>query len=298
MATRILAIIDPDEKEHSALNRIREVPATADVEYKVDFYLDAVPVMAEDASSGLVKEAVAKHREWLDALVAPLREDGYQITTEIIPFTRLFEEILKSVQAFKADFVFKPVRQHGALQRLFFTPTDWNLVRLCPQPLLMVSDKPAVRGLPVVAAVDVGDDDEAHQRLNDAVMTRALQLAGILGAEVHVVYANGPAAVAGRAGISDHMVVQLARGKYEAELKAAIALAGKYGVDEANVHLREGVPRHILNDYAERVDASVLVLGTVARAGASGLLVGNTAEGVLESAKTDVFVVKLPTGQD
>ncbi len=294
MATNILVIIDPEEETHTALNRIREIPPTADVVYKVDFYLDAVPVMAEEATPGVIKDAIAKHAEWLDELVAPLRGVGYQITTEVIPFNKLFEEILKSAKAFNADFIFKPVRQHGTLRRLFFTPTDWNLIRLCPHPLLMVSDKETVRDKPVVAAVDVGDSDEAHQRLNNAVLERALQLAQTLEADVHVIYANGPAAVAGRAGISDQMAVELARGKYEEELSAAVALAKKYGIEEGNVQLREGVPRKVLNDYAGEVDASVIVLGTVARAGASGLLVGNTAEGVLEAATTDVFVVKLP----
>jgi len=33
-------------------------------------------------------------------------------------------------------------------------------------------------------------------------------------------------------------------------------------------------------------------LGTVARSGASGLFIGNTAEAVLETTETDVLVVK------
>ena len=74
MATNILAIIDPEEETHSALNRIREIPPTADVVYKVDFYLDAVPVMAEEATPGVIKDAIAKHAEWLEELVAPLGE--------------------------------------------------------------------------------------------------------------------------------------------------------------------------------------------------------------------------------
>ena len=294
MTTNILAIIDPEETEHSALNRIREVPPTADVAYKVDFYMDAVPVMAGQASSGVVKEAIAKHKEWLDELVAPLRSDGYGITTEVIAFSRLYEEIINSARAFKADFVFKPVRQHGALRRLFYTSTDWNLVRLCPQPLLMVSDETAVHGKPVVAAVDVGDHDEAHKRLNKEVLERANQLAGVLESEVHVIYAYGPAAVAGRAGLSDRLAIEIERSKYEEELKATEQLAATHGIKEANIHLREGIPQRVLNEYATEVGASVVVIGTVARAGASGLFVGNTAESLLESATTDVFVVKLP----
>lgn len=295
MTTHILAIIDPEETEHSALNRIREISPDADVDYKVDFYLDAVPVMAGHANTSTIREAVAKHREWLDGLVKPLRDDGYQIATEVIPFNRLYETIIHSARNFQADFVFKPVRQHGTWQRLFYTSNDWNLVRLCPQPLLMVSDEKAVHGKPVIAGIDIGDKDDAHRALNVEVVERAQLLATVLDSKVHVVYAFGPAAIASRSTVADPLALQIERGKYEEEFAATESFAAEYGIPSERVHLREGAPDHVVNDFAQDVGAGIVVLGTVARTGVSGLFIGNTAEAALERATTDVFVVKPPS---
>jgi universal stress protein E len=288
---KILVIIDPEETNHSALNRIKEIPATADVDYKVDLYVDAVPVLASNAGS--VDIHTGEKKKWLDELVAPLRDVGYRITTEVIAFTRLYEEMIRSAQKFGADLVFKPLRQHNTLRRVFFTSTDWNLIRLCPMPVLMVSDEVSVRGKPIVAGVDVGDDDAAHKELNNIVLEQAKVLAGVLESEIHVVYAYGPAVVASRAAVADPLAYQIARDKYDEELDEARGLARTHEVSDSEVHLREGAADAVLAEYAEEVGAAAIVLGTVSRKGAAGLFIGNTAEAALERTPCDMFVVKL-----
>ena len=287
---RILVVIDPDEKEHSALNRIKEIPPSADVDYKVDLYVSPAPLLASEASHADVH--IREKKTWLLELVAPLVRVGYRITTEVVVFSRLYEDIIRSARSFKADLVFKPLRQHGVLKRVFYTSTDWNLIRLCPTPILMVADQTNVHGKPVIAAIDVGDEDQAHKKLNRVVLQEAGLLSRVLQSEIHVVYAYGPAVVASRTAIADPLAYQIARDKYDEDLGMARALAAEFGIDAACVHLREGVPDLVLNDYGTEVGAGVVVLGTVARRGASGLFIGNTAEAVLEKTRMDMFVVK------
>jgi len=290
--TNILVVIDPEETEHSALNRIKEIPADADIDFKVDLYLEATPMLASEAGGATIP--TDDKRKWLDNLVAPLRAEGYRISTEVITFNRLYEEIIKSARKYKADFVFKPLRQHGALKRVFYTSTDWNLMRLCPMPILMVSDQPSARNKPVIAAIDLGDKDKAHRDLNNVVLEQAGLLSRVLDSDVHMVYAYGPAVVAGRSVVSDPLAYQIARDRYDEFLKAARELAKAHDIPCNNVHLREGAPDIVVNQYAAEVDAGVIVLGTVARSGAAGLFIGNTAESVLERTNSDMFVVKLP----
>jgi universal stress protein E len=290
--TNILIVVDPEETEHSALNRVKEIPPAADVYYKVDYYVDVEPVLAREASKSQMKSHVLETQAWLNELVKPFRELGYSIETEVQVISRLYEDIIKSAREFKADIVFKPLRQHGVLKRAFFSSTDWNLIRLCPTPILMVSDEPNVHGKPVIAAVDVGDEDAAHQELNQVVVEQAMRLAQVLESEVHLVYAYGPAVVNSRAAVGDPLAYQIIRGKYDEEYEAARMLATDHGIDAENVHLREGSPALVLHEYAKDIVAGVTVIGTVARSGASGLFVGNTAESVLERTETDMFVVK------
>ncbi|MEX2326506.1 MAG: universal stress protein, partial [Pseudomonadales bacterium] len=56
--------------------------------------------------------------------------------------------------------------------------------------------------------------------------------------------------------------------------------------------LREGSPQLVLHEYAKDIGAGATVIGTIARSGASGLFIGNTAEAVLERTEIDMFVVK------
>ena len=289
--TNILIVIDPEESNYTALERIKEIPATADVDYKVDLYFDAAPVTARKANSNSLRESIAAKQAAADKLVTPYKEMGYRITTSVIQIHRLYEDIIKSARDYKADFVFKSVRQHAPLKRMFYTSTDWNLIRMCPTALLLVRDQGTVRGKPVIASVNIDDEDPEHQELNRIVLAQANALAEVLGAKVHLIYAYGPAVVMGDG--ADPMAYQIAKDKHEAEFKKAKALASVNNVLASNTKLREGTPATIVTEYGEEISAGIIVLGTVARNGASGLFIGNTAESMLEKTHRDMFVIKL-----
>jgi universal stress protein E len=289
--TNILIVIDPEESNYTALERIKEIPATADVDYKVDLYFDAAPVTARKANSNSLRESIAAKQAAVDKLVTPYKEMGYRITTSVIQIHRFYEDIIKSARDYKADFVFKSVRQHAPLKRMFYTSTDWNLIRMCPTALLLVRDQGTVRGKPVIASVNIDDEDPEHQELNRIVLAQANALAEVLGAKVHLIYAYGPAVVMGDG--ADPMAYQIAKDKHDAEFKKAKALASVNNVLASNTKLREGTPATIVTEYGEEISAGIIVLGTVARNGASGLFIGNTAESMLEKTHRDMFVIKL-----
>ena len=289
--TNILIVIDPEESNYTALERIKEIPATADVDYKVDLYFDAAPVTARKANSNSLREGIAAKQAAVDKLVTPYKDMGYRITTSVIQIHRLYEDIIKSARDYKADFVFKSVRQHAPLKRMFYTSTDWNLIRMCPTALLLVRDQGTVRGKPVIASVNIDDEDTEHQELNRIVLAQANALAEVLGAKVHLIYAYGPAVVMGDG--ADPMAYQIAKDKHDAEFKKAKALASANNVLASNTKLREGTPETIVTEYGEEISAGIIVLGTVARSGASGLFIGNTAESMLEKTHRDMFVIKL-----
>ena len=289
--TNILIVIDPEESNYTALERIKEIPATADVDYKVDLYFNAAPVTARKANLNSLRESIAANQAAVDKLVAPYKDMGYRITTSVIQIHRLYEDIIKSARDYKADFVFKSVRQHAPLKRMFYTSTDWNLIRMCPTALLLVRDQGTVRGKPVIASVNIDDEDTEHQELNRIVLAQANALAEVLGAKVHLIYAYGPAVVMGDG--ADPMAYQIAKDKHDAEFKKAKALASANNVLASNTKLREGTPETIVTEYGEEISAGIIVLGTVARSGASGLFIGNTAESMLEKTHRDMFVIKL-----
>ena len=60
-------------------------------------------------------------------------------------------------------------------------------------------------------------------------------------------------------------------------------------------HLRRGTASTVIPETARQLQADMVVMGTVARTGIAGLLIGNTAETILEQLKCSVLAIK-PAG--
>jgi universal stress protein E len=293
MMSTILVVIDPDESEHGGLSRIKSMPVDV-ADFYVELYVErsSTPPREKLMASSVGDEAAPQAADykliWLDSLVQSLRDLGYTIETRVIVFDRLYETIIRRAAVLHADLIFKPLRQHGFLRRALFSATDWNLVRCCPAPLLLINHASAIHRKPVIAAVDVDTKDVVHQELNQIVLSQARQLADLLGSTVHLVNAYSLSPYIGAGSAADQVI----RLKQKNQLKSALNMAAKYQIAADQVHLREGAADIVINDLAREIDAGVIVLGTVARSGISGLFIGNTAESIMEHTQSDVVAVK------
>lgn len=66
----------------------------------------------------------------------------------------------------------------------------------------------------------------------------------------------------------------------------------EYDISDERLHVVEGPADVVIPQMAHRLGAAVTVIGTVARTGLSGALIGNTAEVVLDALESDVLVLK------
>ncbi len=285
--TRILVVIDPKEEVHSALERCKEVSPEADLQIKVCMFIEA------DSAQTLAQTLKTK-KAWLEEQIVAYRNIGYDISCDVQSFSRLYEAIIKASTRYDADLVFKPMRQHSLVRRVVLTSTDWNLIRFCPQPLLLVNGANAVHGKPVVAAVEVLSQDESHEALNQVVMEQAARVARVIGSEVTCVNAWDITSSVVAASSMDPTPYVISRDKRAKHIESARELAGQHGIPIERVIVDEGPANQVINTIAEEVGAGVVVIGTVARTGVSGLFIGNTAESVMDSSRCDVLVVKQP----
>ena len=63
-------------------------------------------------------------------------------------------------------------------------------------------------------------------------------------------------------------------------------------IDDSRLHIEEGPADVIIPRVAKALGAVVTVMGTVARTGFSGALIGNTAEVVIDKLESDILVLK------
>jgi len=72
-------------------------------------------------------------------------------------------------------------------------------------------------------------------------------------------------------------------------------LLASLSVAETRPHLVLGPPKEVILQLASREGIELIVMGTVARTGIPGLLIGNTAERILDGVECDVLAIK-PAG--
>jgi len=234
----------------------------------------------------------------LNRLAEPLRSDGVDVTTHVTAGDPLHESILAWMRNSPADLLVKDTHHHSIAQRTFMTNTDWNLIRACPLPLLLTI--PTRWSTPPVfaAAVDPGHANDAGGALDRDILDATAALARRFDAPFHVMHAYFPATivVAGPGGMPPMVGLSAEALAAEKELRRSQIrqLVDEYGIAPADLHVDTGVAAQFIPQTAAACHADIVVMGALARSELKRIIIGSTAERVLETLPCDVLVVKPP----
>lgn len=252
-------------------------------------------VLARAARHGFDLDAYLKgRRQKLEALAAPLRDDGLGVDARLYWGRPLMARMMLAVLAEKPYMVFKDIQAEPAAKRLAFQPEDLDLLRQCPAPLMLV--RTSARALPqrILAAVDPLDEHGRPHELNARVLNAANQLAMQCDARLDVVHAFEflPPPMDGEymtAWLPDFSLAEELRGLH---LHALQQLARDYGIPQGQLHLVDGRPDYVLAEFAAAQKSDVVVMGTVQRRFLQRLAMGSVAEGLLQKLDCDVLALK------
>ncbi len=215
------------------------------------------------------------------------------VATEMISSRDPIEAIMEKVRQTRPDMMVKTTRHDSTLTRTLFNSTDWHLVRSCPCPLMLVKGHEVWESRRVIACVDPAHIHSDAETLDDAIMEAAQMLAYRLRGELHVFH-------------SIEMLPELAfrllhpqssYGEYERTIAdehedLVQNLIRRFGIGYSRVHYAVGKPAKTLPAFASAMQASLVVMGAVAKGTLESLFLGNTAEKVLDDLNCDVLVVK------
>lgn len=171
-----------------------------------------------------------------------------------------------------------------------YTSTDWQLLRECPRPVLIVAGKKWQRTKPILAAVDLASKMPEKIALNHSVIAAAKTYAAALEAPLVIITAIEVPAVLTDLGLINP-------GPYVKEIKAELKpvvkeLAEAHDLPVSTFRIKKGPVDKVINSEAAKHRAQLLVMGTVGRRGVQARLLGNTAESVLRHIRTDVLAMK------
>lgn len=241
----------------------------------------------------------------LDELAGPLRQDGLFVDVRVLA-GRTFLEIIKEVLRRKHDLVMKTARSDHLYRRLFFGSNDLHLLRKCPCPVWIISpdyrpEHQAHTG-GVMAAVDPDVIDAGREGLNTMIMELATSLSILEESELHVVHAwNVPSEDTMRYSpwlrIERSQVETLVRETETRHRERFEALVARFQsrVPGMGLHFVKGDPSEEIPRLANDKKIEVIVMGTLGRGGGPGVLIGNTAEDVLNQVDCSVLAIK-PAG--
>ncbi|PTQ73590.1 universal stress protein [Pseudomonas sp. GV071] len=269
----ILVIIEPEHPEGYALKRAKLIAGVTQSHLHL-----------------LVCDKKHDHSGLLEVLRNALSLDGYSVTSQQTWHENLHQTIIGVQQAEGCGLVIKDHRPDNPLKKALLTPEDWKLLRYSPCPVLMVkTERPWAEGV-ILAAVDVGNSDGEHRALHASIINHAYEIAGLTKGSMHVINAHPSPMLA-----SADPVFQL-RETIEARYRERIRdFQEEYGFSDEQLHILEGPADVLIPFMAKKLGAAVTVMGTVARTGFSGALIGNTAEVVLDMLESDVLVLKPDT---
>ena len=83
----------------------------------------------------------------------------------------LLLRVLLAVLAERPNMVFKDMHAEPTLRRLLFTSLDLDLLRQCPEPLMLVRPSPGTLPKRILAAVDPLDEHDRPHELNARILS-------------------------------------------------------------------------------------------------------------------------------
>ncbi|WP_334027689.1 universal stress protein [Alteromonas sp. P256] len=234
----------------------------------------------------------------------------YHADTEVLIGDPLID-VVSYVVNNNIDLVIKRAEE-SFLDKLFGS-LDIRLLRKCPCPVWVVDRTPKSQYKNVVAAIDVNyhyakEEAAVRRELNRDILRHASQIALLEFAQLHVVnvFDAVPENIArdGFIAIDSDKIEQDLANIFEERSKEVTHLLDELSdeldddvMDYLNPqrHIVHGYPRREIAATAASLRADVVVMGTVAKLGLPGFIMGSTAEDTLQQLHCAVVGIK-PNG--
>jgi len=294
---KILVVLDPNTIEQKALNRALHLAriSGASVTLMVsiyDFSYEMTTMLAATERDAMRNSLLYDRKVWIGDLLEDYDTQGLAIEIKVVWHNRPFEAIIECAIAGGHDIIVKATHPREGLASLFFTPTDWHLLRKAPCLVLLVKEHQWPSGGKVLAAIHTTGEHDHHCSLNNRITATALKFAQCLNADVHLVNAFPGAPITIAAEIPEFDSSNYREAIAANHQQALREHAEPFAIAESKLHVEEGLPEQVIPSLAEQLDAELVVLGTIGRTGFTAALLGNTAEHVIERINCDLLAVK------
>ncbi|MDD9173834.1 MULTISPECIES: universal stress protein UspE [Aliivibrio] len=294
----VVGIIDQDEQP--ALDRALDIAKRSTKSSEItlfcttyDFSYEMTSMLSADERTAMRNGVVSQKVKMFDEIISNYNiPEHVTIKVKMVWHNRPYEAIVNEIFDGSYNLLVKSTRQHAKLETVFFTPTDWHLLRKSPIPVLLVKERTWPENGNILASVHVGSENPTHLALNDKMVDEAKYFAEVLNSTPHLVnaYPSTPPSI--HAELPEFDAIQYKdaiRGHHLTEMKA---LRQKHGIPEEQTHVYEGHTEEVISEVEDELHAALVILGTTGRTGLSAIFIGNTAENTLDLLNSDILALK------
>ncbi len=280
--TRLFVIIDPTAEHQVALVKALLIAKLGDCHIHASLCIHKGLDEAGEYSSrrDFKKRTLEEAQTWLDTLMQPCRVSGVPYSTEVIWNSKWVEASIRAAEKSGCDLMIKSSFHHSKARRFFSKTSDYYMMKHCASPILFTDQTQDWNSDRILACLDLESGDPQHARLNGVIMRDARAFADIVGMDLYIACAYLDSID------TEHLPLKTHVGEITRE-----QLGELYDVDPAQVILRQGGIIATLQEICVETDPSIVIMGSLARSGISGKLIGNTAEKLLDVIDADVLTV-------
>lgn len=263
--------------------------------------IDAPETMVREYK-GIIKAAelvdmlVKRRHEELERAASVLQQKNIDVVIKVLTGRSFIETIRQMLQG-SHDLLIKVANKHIGS----FDSDDFHLMRKCPQPVWLLKPGKEEACHRVLAAIDLNqENNEEGKALNTLIMDLATSLAHWQKSDLHILccwslYGERTLRDSTFLKVSEEKITNILTEEKKYNKTCLDNLIARYSDSKCTPHLIKGAATECIPDFVRQNSIDVVVMGTVARTGIPGLLIGNTAETVLQLIDSSVLTVK-PAG--
>jgi universal stress protein E len=229
----------------------------------------------------------------LEAIADRLRAHSIKVTVSAEWDYPAHEAIIRRAQVIKADLIIASL--HAGRHRMpwLLRLTDWELVRLSSVPVLLVKNPHPYRHPGVLAAIDPTHAHEKPLQLDKDILECGKTLSAALRGSLHAVhaYARFPVGLFAEGITPATLEVMQNDAERSAQLRFRRALRPAR-IARSRQYLIARQPIDAIAEASRKSHCAIVVMGAISRSGYKRLLIGNTAERILDDLTCDIMVIK------
>ena len=298
----LVAVKDPAAKPLPALRKAAQLARALDAALVLFQAIDAPLYLEGDferlrSIRDIERRTRESHLARLERLAQRVRRLGVRVSVSAEWDYPAYEAVVRAADRVGADLIVAGQHAGRHIAAGLLQLNDWELLRLAPLPVLLVKRGGLYRRPRVLAAVDPDHRFAKPARLDREILEAGAQIAAALHGRLHAVHAYSPVPLTAytHGTLSEDIVADMQRRSARAAAAKLEQLAGRAGIPAARRHLIARHASDAIEQAAAQIRSDIVVMGAVARSGLKRLLIGNTAERVLDHLPCDLLVVK-PSG--